>query len=1353
MNMSHISSNPAVVTISGQEISEEELFLLCVLVTAGDDGLSQLNYVPVSVHRNWKFPMSVRKPILEGLGEKGLVNLQKEVSWYSTITYSVPDELYCPILKELVSGHENWLEFFRDKMSVPQKNSFLIEAVQLMLGKRKGFTYEWPYYDFMADENFFVDTVLKHMLKDEAGKILVHYLQPEVLVRLLHLLIVEAEDSNCPDNLALVRDYLDLIPESGTGRTVLQHHLCLSHFYAYGTLMLLESPQEVKSSYSYYFKAAVALYEGRLDDSIASFRKALAVFKGKKAWKHIPYDTVSFLLYVIALGCRRAPEDLEALRMVCKYSDDQYTRICLPVFALAQFLLYSHQPKNEFLLRHCMMGDQSFLTCRRTVAGLILAFFKSEMTENEYAALRPGYALLQCELSAVGICPKGIWPYEPVLSRIKVYERWELELEELIRITASERGAVPSGNAARLVYVVGDRYFDYGLQEIREQYRLKNGNWSKGKKVSVSRYQSGEVAMDEMDRTIYDAWKKASDSVRYDDALPDIEMVLPYLNGTDKVMTDSFNGSRVLNVCEEVPYLFTERRDGKIVFGSNIPEDCRDFDTMLLDTSSRDTLTYFRITRKTMDMLTRLKALGSVPEAAEPMLERLFEGLKGQLEVHSEIAGATELEKVMGQTALCLRISPEGSLYRAVLHFCPLEGGARSFFPGVGVGRLFDSAGDRRVEVVRDLAGEKKALKELNAFLSEDLGVSGFSQSSSSAGILLTLAELLELIEIRRAHPSLFSVEWPEGEPFRLKDADTTTWKAIANPVGGWFEIEGSIPLDEDNIVSMSQLLAMVRDTEGRYIRLGENDFLRLSDSLRNQLKRIDSLAQGHGNKVRINKLAYAVSADSIQGDLDIEESEALVSLRHRIRESEKKVVLIPDGLNANLRDYQEDGIRWMLRMTDWGAGVCLADDMGLGKTLQSIAVMLGRKDCGAQMVVAPASVVGNWQREVNRFAPALNVVMLNEIAYAERSGLIASLAKGDLLVLTYGLLLSEAEALCGRQWASVCLDEAHTIKNRDTKSSTSAMRLQSDCRIILTGTPIQNHLGELWNLMQFINPGLLGSYEHFSSHFIAPITAGDQNVRSALKRLVSPFILRRTKRQVARELPDKEEIILPVTLSDGEMSVYEILRREASAELESSSVVTVNALAMITKLREAACSASLVEKKISLPSSKLSLMCDKLVQIVEQGNRVLVFSQFTSFLDMACREIEAAGIKDYFYLKGSTPVRERQQMVEAFQKGEKPVFLISLKAGGLGLNLTGANYVIHLDPWWNPAIEQQATDRAYRIGQAQKVTVYHLISEHTIEEKILRLHATKRSLADSLLEGSDLSGKLTAKELLEMLG
>lgn len=258
------------------------------------------------------------------------------------------------------------------------------------------------------------------------------------------------------------------------------------------------------------------------------------------------------------------------------------------------------------------------------------------------------------------------------------------------------------------------------------------------------------------------------------------------------------------------------------------------------------------------------------------------------------------------------------------------------------------------------------------------------------------------------------------------------------------------------------------------------------------------------------------------------------------------------------------------------------------------------------------------------------------------------------------------------------------------------------------------------------------------------------------LKRLVAPFMLRRTKQEVVEELPDKTEITHTVELSNEEMAVYEVIRRKAKKELEelesSGKALNINALAEITRLRQCACSASLVKKGfVGSTIAKLDAFEQLVTNIHQAGHRTLVFSQFTSFLEMAAKRLDALKIP-YFYLDGSTAMRKRTQMVEAFQKGERPIFLISLKAGGLGLNLTGANYVIHLDPWWNPAIEQQATDRAYRIGQRQNVTVYHLIAAHTIEEKILRLHDAKRDLATSILEGTDTSHKITAAQLLQMI-
>ena len=332
------------------------------------------------------------------------------------------------------------------------------------------------------------------------------------------------------------------------------------------------------------------------------------------------------------------------------------------------------------------------------------------------------------------------------------------------------------------------------------------------------------------------------------------------------------------------------------------------------------------------------------------------------------------------------------------------------------------------------------------------------------------------------------------------------------------------------------------------------------------------------------------------------------------------------------------------------------------------------------------------------------------------------------------------------------CLDEAHTIKNPNTKMSKAAMKLQAKRKVELTGTPIQNHLSELWNLFQFINPGLLGSAEQFSKKFIMPVEVDHNKERqNQLKKLISPFILRRTKGEVIEELPEKDEIIVPVDLSSDEMTMYEIRRRKTVEAVKSSKTVKVSTLAEITRLRQMACSCSLVDKKWKKTSSKVEAFIDLAESLNDSGNRALVFSQFTSFFAEIRKAMDKAKLP-YLYLDGSTPMKQREKLVADFQKGDCPFFLISLKAGGLGLNLTGANYVIHLDPWWNPAIEQQATDRAYRIGQQQNVTVYHLISQHTIEEKILRLHKTKRDLADSLLEGTDMSHALTQEELLELL-
>jgi SNF2 family DNA or RNA helicase len=313
-------------------------------------------------------------------------------------------------------------------------------------------------------------------------------------------------------------------------------------------------------------------------------------------------------------------------------------------------------------------------------------------------------------------------------------------------------------------------------------------------------------------------------------------------------------------------------------------------------------------------------------------------------------------------------------------------------------------------------------------------------------------------------------------------------------------------------------------------------------------------------------------------------------------------------------------------------------------------------------------------------------------------------------------------------------------------------MKLKAYFRMALTGTPIQNHLGEIWNLFNFINPGLLGSLNHFTERYIKN---DDGSTRKQLKRLISPFLLRRTKAAVLDELPPKTEILLKIPFSTEERAFYEALRRKAIAKMEESEDSTgtrhLQALAEITRLRQACCNAALVDSSLQLTSSKLTAFLELVGELKENNHRALVFSQFVGHLSLIRQALDQQKVS-YLYLDGSTPMKERADLVSRFQQGNDDLFLISLKAGGLGLNLTAADYIIHLDPWWNPAIEDQASDRAHRIGQNRPVTVYRLVAEDTIEEKILKLHATKRDLADTLLEGSDQAAKLSLKELMDIL-
>ncbi|HEY4223083.1 MAG TPA: DEAD/DEAH box helicase, partial [Myxococcota bacterium] len=464
-------------------------------------------------------------------------------------------------------------------------------------------------------------------------------------------------------------------------------------------------------------------------------------------------------------------------------------------------------------------------------------------------------------------------------------------------------------------------------------------------------------------------------------------------------------------------------------------------------------------------------------------------------------------------------------------------------------------------------------------------------------------------------------------------------------------------------------------------------------------------------------------------------------------------------GLIAELRPYQKDGVRFLRRLAAWETGGVLADDMGLGKTVQATSLLVDRAPLGPQLVLAPTSVCFNWQRELARFAPSLRVRALADAPSDGRAGFISSLMSGEVLVAGYALATSCAEAMLTTTFATAVLDEAQAVKNAETLRARLARDLKAQQKVALSGTPLENHLGELWSIFRVVSPGLLGSQERFRKRFAIPIER-DRSVkkRQELAQTLRPFLLRRTKGEVARELPQRTEIVADVELSEAERLLYEATRQAVLNDaLDKSSAENggqdrrFRVLAGLTRLRLLACHPRLVDPDSPVPSAKLQAVLRHIVDLQDNGHRALVFSQFVKHLEIVKRALDEAKVP-WLMLDGSTPAKEREKLVDAFQGGQATVFLLSLKAGGAGLNLTAADYVLHLDPWWNPAVEDQATGRAHRIGQTQPVTVYRFVARGTIEEQMLAMHADKRDLVDSVLEGADAAGTMSVDDLVNLL-
>ncbi|WP_027706814.1 DEAD/DEAH box helicase [Zooshikella ganghwensis] len=507
----------------------------------------------------------------------------------------------------------------------------------------------------------------------------------------------------------------------------------------------------------------------------------------------------------------------------------------------------------------------------------------------------------------------------------------------------------------------------------------------------------------------------------------------------------------------------------------------------------------------------------------------------------------------------------------------------------------------------------------------------------------------------------------------------------------------------------------------------------------------------------RIHQLTEQLHNIHRQGD------KALFGLGKQLSHDLMEVVIPPKGLKAQLRDYQHQGLNWLQFLRKSHLGGILADDMGLGKTLQTLAHILYEKEQGRlrqpALIVAPTSLLENWQKEANHFTPQLTTLIWHG---TDRMKLWSQVAGNaiDMLITSYGTLQRDAAHLASRPFYLMVLDEAQSIKNARSKAATAVRLIDAQHRLCLTGTPVENHLEELWALFDFLTPGLLGNKQQFRRLYRKPIEQQENSQSQAeLTQRIRPFLLRRTKAQVAKELPAKTEMTKLVCLTGKQRKLYATLR-EIMADKVSSLIAEkglkrsqIEILDILLKLRQVCCDPQLVklpEAQQVTQSAKREMLIDMLEQLVAEDRKILVFSQFTSMLQLIEKELNA---KQLSYVKLTGQTRNRQAVIEEFQQGEIPIFLLSLKAGGVGLNLTAADTVIHYDPWWNPAVQQQATDRAYRIGQDKPVFVYRLVTQHSIEEQMLMLQAKKQQLADALYnEAPTVKTSLTDEDLALLL-
>ncbi len=939
-------------------------------------------------------------------------------------------------------------------------------------------------------------------------------------------------------------------------------------------------------------------------------------------------------------------------------------------------------------------------------------------------------------------------------------EHWR-EVLSALQTLGGEAAITPgSSDASRLIWIIDAD--SQGALKSLQPMEQKHGarGWSKPKAVALSKI-AGNSRLSPWDAKVANCISKYG--VR--EVQLDLPNALQALIGHPLVAFRS-KPEQFIELCEGAPEIEVIHSDGHVSLKVTPPlraavtiSDHPYYDKMRLEAEAlrlitlvQDSAQRVRLIRFSPSQRRAAQLLAEnlhIPESAQQELQGAMQALTRHFQLQADHLQASR--EVPAEARLRAELSPlnDGLLLRLVVAPFGIEGPRLP--PGSGRTRLMSLIGSESLGVSRELKIERMHLESvLDAlpFLEHCAG-----DREQCEWEVAEPEDALALVELLPTLPAIVALDWPKGKAVKVVSVDLSQLSVQVKSQRDWFKLQGEAKIDEGMVFTFEALLAAAQSSS-RFIAMGNGVYAALTRRLKERLRDLASVIETDKQGARIPMLAAAWMDDALEG-IDTKADREFHSALKKLRATQQNNIPLPGTLQAVLRPYQEDGYVWAARLAEAGFGGCLADDMGLGKTLQALAVLLKRAEFGPALIIAPTSVCGNWITETTRFAPSLNLHLYSE---ADREAVIKDAAAFDVVVVSYTLLQQAIAQFSEKQWHSLIVDEAQAIKNATTKRTQAIFELNADFRLALSGTPVENRLSELWSIMRFSNPGLLGSLTRFNERFVIPIERDkDRDALHILRRLISPFLLRRTKSQVLQELPPRTELTIKIVPGKEEAAHYEAMRRQALMEADEAVAsnkagqARMNILAQLTRLRRAACDPRIVTPVFPASGSKVQTFTNLALELVANGHKALVFSQFVDFLTLLRESLDAAQIT-YQYLDGATPATERTKRVAAFQAGKSDLFLISLKAGGFGLNLTAADYVVITDPWWNPAAEDQAMGRAHRMGQLRPVTVYRLVTQGTVEEHIVGMHNDKRALAESILGEGDAVSLPSTEELISLI-